>query len=235
MNSRFTTADEDILDFNFWPSFSDLMLSLVLILVVVLFLFLSVITVGTVNLKHVKENQMEMVQGIAAAYGVTPKEIRTNYFVIPAGIMIQNDPTLQRISFTDRILFPQDEHGLSETGKQTLTIIGQLIKKQLPVIREIQIQGHADTDKSRLYPTNLDLAALRAIEVFKYLQNEVGIDPAEHLMSATSFGEFKPVQRSDEDLSYNDLNLIKDNRTKSLKDRNRRIELLFFYSIEIKE
>lgn len=235
MNSRFTTADEDILDFNFWPSFSDLMLSLVLILVVVLFLFLSVITVGTVNLKHVKENQREMVQGIAAAYGVTPKEIRTNYFVIPAGIIIQNDPTLQRISFTDRILFPQDKHGLSETGKQTLTIIGQLLKKQLPVIREIQIQGHADTDKSRLYPTNLDLAALRAIEVFKYLQNEVGIDPAEHLMSATSFGEFKPVQRSDEDLFYNDLNLIKDNRTKSLKDRNRRIELLLFYSIEIKD
>ena len=132
-------------------------------------------------------------------------------------------------------LFPQDKHGLSETGKQTLTIIGQLLKKQLPVIREIQIQGHADTDKSRLYPTNLDLAAFRAIEVFKYLQNEVGIDPAEHLMSATSFGEFKPVQRSDEDLSYNDLNLIKDNRTKSLKDRNRRIELLLFYSIEIKE
>jgi len=235
MDSRFTMADEDILDFNFWPSFSDLMLSLVLILVLVIFLFLSVITAGTINLKHVKENQMEMVHGIAAAYSMTPKEISPDYFVIPTGIMIQNEPTLQRISFTDRILFPQDEHGLSETGKQTLTIIGELIKKQLPVIREIQIQGHADTDKSRLHPSNLDLAALRAIEVFKYLQNEVGIDPAEHLMSATSFGEFKPVQRSDEDLSYNNLMLIKDNRTKSLKDRNRRIELLLFYSIEIKE
>lgn len=235
MDSRFTAADEDILDFNFWPSFADLMLSLVLILVLVIFLFLSIITAGTVNLKHVKENQIKMVHAIAAAYGMTPKEKSAEYFVFPAGIMIQNEPTLQRISFTDRILFPQDEHRLSESGKQTLTIVGQLIKKQLPVIREIQIQGHADTDKSKRYPSNLDLAGSRAIEVFKYLQNVVGVDPAEHLMSATSFGEFKPVQRLDEDLSYNYSRLIKDNRTKSLKDRNRRIELLLFYSIEIKE
>ena len=236
MSERITPFEEDALDFNFWPSFSDLMLSLVLILVLVIFLFISVMAVGTVNLSHVKQSQMAMIQNIAAAYSVTPKEISPDYFDIPlAGIMIQNEPTLQRISFTDRILFPPDEHELSETGKETLTIVGGLIKKQLSFIHEIQIQGHADTDKSRLYPSNLDLAALRAIEVYKYLQNEVGIDPTDHLMSATSFGEFKPVSRLDTDMTYDQSRLTKDNSTKNLKDRNRRIELLLFYSVEIKD
>ncbi|MFA4827832.1 MAG: OmpA family protein [Thermodesulfovibrionales bacterium] len=231
MRDEIAALDDDVLDFNFWPSFADLMLALVLILILVLFSYLIVISVGTVNLTHVKNNQMEMVQGIANAYGVNLLETNPNQFVISTGIIIQNEPVLQKISFTDNILFPPDETILSKTGIKTLTIVGKLLKERLPVIQEIQIQGHADTDKSRLYPSNLDLAALRAIEVFKFLQNEIGIDPSEHLMSATSFGEFKPVQRSDENLSYNYSQLTKDNSTKSLKDKNRRIELLLFYKI----
>ena len=54
-------------------------------------------------------------------------------------------------------------------------------------------------------------------------------------MSATSFGEFKPVSRLDTDMTYDQSRLTKDNSTKNLKDRNRRIELLLFYSVEIKD
>lgn len=67
MNDRFTRDDENVLDFNFWPSFADLMLALVLILVLVVFLIRSIITVGTINLKHVQQNQMNMVQAVADA------------------------------------------------------------------------------------------------------------------------------------------------------------------------
>jgi len=234
MDGRFTAASEEVLDFNFWPSFSDLMLSLVLILILVIFLFLSVITVGTIDLRDVEENQKGMVQEIANAFGVKEKQIKSNFYEVPnTGIMIQNEPTLQRISFSDRVLFQPDKCGLSRTGKQTLAIVGEKIKKKLAIIREIQIQGHADTDPSREYSSNLELAALRAIEVFKYFQDAVGIDPSEHLMSATSFGEFKPVQRSDEDRFYNMERLIRDNSTMGLKDKNRRIELLLFYALGI--
>ncbi|MBI1923912.1 OmpA family protein [Candidatus Poribacteria bacterium] len=180
---------------------------------------------------------MKMVRAIADGYGVEPKEKGPDLFVIPiplgggrsSEITILNEPTLQRLSFKDRILFPSDRYKLSETGKETLRIVGREINRQLPIIREIQIQGHADTDITYKFPSNLHLAALRAIEVFNFLQNPVGIDPAEHLMSATSFGEFKPVQRSNDDSTYNRSKLRQHNLSDALKDQNRRIEILLFY------
>ena len=77
--------------------------------------------------------------------------------------------------------------------------------------------------------SNLHLAALRAIEVFNFLQNKIKIDPAKHLMSATSFGEYKPVQRSVRDSTYTPEKLKRHNNTKKLKAQNRRMEILLFY------
>ena len=235
--------DENVLDFNFWPSFADLMLVLVLILVIV-FVVVAVIpanapdSTGTDDLAHVNDKQRDMIDAIAAEYGVAPNERKEDYFEIPikledgrqTAISIQNEPTLQRFSFRDRILFEPDEYVLNEDGKRTLLIVGKEIKSYLDpgYIREIQIQGHADTDRSVRFPSNLHLAAQRAIEVFKFFQAQVLIDPATHLMSATSFGEFKPVQRSIQD-SYSDVKLQKDNSTEELKAQNRRIEILLFY------
>ena len=229
--------EEDTLDFNFWPSFADLMLTLVLILVIIVFVVIAVISAGTVDLKEVEQKQQEMIDAIAAEYGVEPKEEQNGYFVIPiqledggsTEILVQNEPTLQRFSFRDRILFAPDQYVLKEDGETTLRIVGTLIKTNLDDIREIQIQGHADTDKSLRLPSNLHLAARRAIEVFNFLQEQVSIDPATHLMSATSFGEFKPVQRSIEDATYNPEKIKAHNSTDELKARNRRIEILLFY------
>ena len=237
ISDRITMKDEDVLDFNFWPSFADLMLSLVLILVLVVFIVRAVIAAGNVDLRPVQQKQRDMVQAIAAEYGVKPEKKGDDFFAIPikleggksSEIMIRHKLNLQRFSFKDRILFPSDEFLLSDDGKKTLDIVGKIFKQQLPAIREIQIQGHADTDPTRKHPSNLVLAAQRATEVFEYLQKSVGIDPAEHLMSATSFGEFKPVQRSDDESNYNRVKLRKHNISEELKDQNRRIEILLFY------
>ena len=113
-------------------------------------------------------------------------------------------------------------------------LVGNKIKSNLDNIREIQIQGHADPDPPSL-PSNLHLAAWRAIEVFNFLQEQVPIDPAIHLMSATSFGEFKPVQRSIQDRFYNLDKLEMHNGTDELKAQNRRIEILLFYRFEQSE
>ena len=168
--------EENTLDFNFWPSFADLMLTLVLILVVVVFVVIVVISAGTVDLSNVVDKQQDIIHSIAAEYGVEPKENKEGTFVIPihledggyTEIMIQNEPTLQRYSFRDRILFEPNEYDLNEDGRKTLLIVGNQIKRNLDNISEIQIQGHADPDRPSLYSSNVHLAALRAIEVYNF-------------------------------------------------------------------
>ncbi|GEM_PF-377841 len=233
--------EDSFQDFNFWPSFTDLMLSLVLVMVLSIIVVRLSIEAGTVNLKEVQSKQVQMVDRIAQDFHATYKEDGgKDVFSIPvrfllngvsseSEITISNEPTLQRFSFKDRILFPSNQYQLSPEGKQTLAIVGNAIKAHLGDVREIQIQGHADTDRTFTHQSNLHLAALRSIEVFNFLKNEVGIDPARYLMSATSFGEFKPVGRSDHDPSFDEQKLGQANSSTDLKSRNRRIDILLFY------
>ena len=249
--------EDNTLDFNFWPSFSDLMLTLVLILVVVVFAVIAAFSIGTDDLRaelakvekeqkeiaeaiaKVKEKQKKIIEAIAEAYGTDYEEVKSDSFKIRleddggTEILIRNEATLQRYSFSDRILFRRNKYDLNEEGKKTLRIVGQEINKNLKDIKEIQIQGHADPDRpADDYFFNLDLAASRAIEVYKFLQRSIRIDPARHLMSATSFGEYKPVQRLTDDRTYNRQKLMQHNNTRALKSKNRRIEILLFYRLE---
>ena len=246
--------DDNTLDFNFWPSFSDLMLTLVLILVIVVFAVIAAFSVGTeeptppkpkppegeVIPQEVQQKQMDMINAIAAAYRVEPIERETDVFEIKkrtgvnkyTTITIKNEPTLQRYSFSDRILFEPNAFNLKLNGKITLRTVGRQIKRNLNSIREIQIQGHADPTPPDFETSNLHLAAKRAISVFRFLQLQIRIDPAKHLMSATSFGEYKPVQRSDQENKYTPEKLKMHNRTRNMRDKNRRIEILLFYRNE---
>ena len=238
--------EENILDFNFWPSFSDLMLSLVLILVLVLFVVSAILNVGTIDLSNVGNNQKDIIIKIREAFGIpTKKEDREaikDITVIkpPQGnegdIFIKNEPTVQKITFSSHILFQPDEVDLNENGRKVLFEVGKILSKYIKseLIREIQIQGHADPTPSEKYHSNLELAAMRAISVFNFFKDDLGednIDPIENLMSVTSFGEYKPVQRS-EDKPYNKSKLDSDNDTPKKKEGNRRIELLIFYQYQ---
>jgi len=229
MDDWSSPTEYDSQDFNFWPSFSDLMLAIVLILLIMLFAYTLYLQIGSINLKQVQDNQTELVNDIAGYYKVGPKKISDNIYSISGEIMISNELTLQRITFADNILFSKDDYKLSKQGESTLKTIGGLVKSRLGSIREIQIQGHADTDKSGRFASNLELASRRAIEVFKFLQEQASINPAEHLMSATTFGEYKPVSRSEVDLKYDETTLKEANIDEMKKKKNRRIELLLFY------
>jgi flagellar motor protein MotB len=229
--------DDDVLDLNFWPSFADMMLALVLILVLILFVVTVVLKAGTEPLGQIKNNQREVVRAIAAFYGGREKEIERDRFAIyitsqdQPDLLIRNESRLQTITFSDHVLFRPDDTKLNPQGVEVLRNVGKTLKDQLSLIKEIQIQGHADPDLTKRFPSNTHLAALRAIEVFGFLQEVVGIDPAAHLMSATSFGEFKPVARSGADIQYDKDKLGLDNATPESKARNRRIELLLFYRL----
>ncbi len=227
--------EEDALPFNFWPSFADLMLSVVLILIIVIFIIYSVLSAGTVNLRHVQKRQQTMIETMADTYGAKPEELGKDVYAISINrkknrdLVIRNEPTMQRFSFGSHILFPQDEYNLTAGGRAVLRNFGVILKKQLYQIREIQIQGHADPVPTSKHKSNLDLASLRAIEVFRFFQNSLGIDPAKHLMSATSFGEYKPVKRSVIDSTYSLSRILAQNFNDTQRSMNRRIELLLFY------
>jgi flagellar motor protein MotB len=226
--------DDDLVTFNFWPSFADMMLALVLVLCLVLFLISVTIAVGTVNLREVETNQSSLVKAIARDYKVEPRKFSDDSYGISfrgqsePDIKIHNDLNLQRITFSDRVLFEPDHTEIKPEGEEVLRVVGTKLREQLHLIREIQIQGHADTVPSKRFASNVELAANRAIAVFEFLRTRVGIQPAEHLMSVTSFGEYKSVQRKD-DSSYTHDKLLADNLNDELKRRNRRIELVLIY------
>ncbi|MCK5720320.1 MAG: OmpA family protein [Thiomargarita sp.] len=132
----------------------------------------------------------------------------------------------QTISFGSSILFPVQGLQLMAQGQEVLRTIGIVIKEKLDAIQEIQIQGHADITGTQEY--NLALASGRAASVFLFFKNEVGIDPAKVMMSATSFGNYKPVNRMAA-VEYDWEKIQADNDTEEKKERNRRIEIVLTY------
>ena len=190
---------------------------------------------GTVNLKEVEVNQMSMINSIALDYKVTPAKLADKVYGIyfkghkDPDIEFYNDLSSQRITFSDKVLFEPDHTDIKPEGEQMLKAVGTKLREQLSLIKEIQIQGHADTIPSKRYNSNVELAANRAIAVFGFLQDKVGIQPSEHLMSVTSFGEYKSLQRSAEDKDYNLAKLLTDNASDDMRRQNRRIELVLIY------
>jgi flagellar motor protein MotB len=245
------THDDDLLDFNFWPSVADMMLALVLILLLVLAM-IGVATGkgkgkgrGSLDISPTRLSQDAMVNAIAASMryvvslddsnpdkGLATKSLRSSGSTATE-VKVWHEPKTMRIAFQDKVLFKRGEHSLTDRGRDILRSVGRTLSSQLQAVREAQIQGHADTvpvkSEHTRFSNNLELAALRAQAVYSFLQREVGIDPCRVLMSATSFGEFKPVQRLDDDPYYSRARLNLDNMTEAQCDRNRRIELLLFY------
>ncbi|MGO5131224.1 OmpA/MotB family protein [Mitsuokella jalaludinii] len=226
----------DKFGFNFWPSFTDLMLSFVLIVLIILFVVSKMLAAGSENLDAAKKSQ-EQIQtqiqnGIDDRYKVVILKDENGLDLSKAmteqkaDVYIIDKLDRQTITFSDKVLFDTNESELKPAGQDILWKVGPIIANNLDNIVEIQVQGHADINFEDDY--NLNLAAQRAMAVYKYLQFNVGIDPAKHLMSATSFGRFKPVGREAGD-NYDYEKIQKANATEELMARNRRIEIVIFY------
>jgi flagellar motor protein MotB len=163
------------------------MLSIVLVLVLILFLIAAVLAVG-VDITRLQEKQELMIQKLEAAYSIKRDTIGQEIVLSilsrhSKDIIIRNDLDKQLLMFSDHVLFPPDVAMLSAKGRMLLSVVGKTIREQLASLKEIQIQGHADTDPSSRFPSNLELAAARAIAVFQFFQDTVGINPAVCLMS----------------------------------------------------
>lgn len=224
---------DDALGGSFWPAFADNMLALVFVLVLVIFLVAVKMQAGNVGVAEILERQGDVAAAIAAEYGGELRQRDPHESQVCAGgdcpITIENDIQLQRITFSDRILFPTGSRVLSEQGRGVLSQVGRVVSRNLDDIYKIQIEGHTDDVPAPHYADgNLELGALRAIAVYRFLQDDVGIDPSSHLMSATSFGEYNPVDRAEGAEAGRPL-IESANADDGKRSRNRRVELLLFY------
>lgn len=227
-------SDRSLIDFNFWPAFADLMLATVLVLVLIIFLIGFSMRLGTLGIEQVQDRQETVVRELAQAYGdsLEVRAVNEKYVIWRAGqeeVEIQNDIQLQRITFSDNVLFETNDYALRARGIEVLSELGASLQRQMDEIYKITIEGHTDNRPTRTYAGgNLELGARRSMAVYEFLVDEVGFDPARNLMSATSYGHYKPVGRADTDM-MSARRIEELNREVQDRDRNRRIELLLFY------
>lgn len=105
------------------------------------------------------------------------------------------------------------DSGRADVKPEGLDILNKMVATLKAVTdKAIRIEGHTDNVQitgglTRIFPTNWELSAARAINVTKFLQQQ-GLDPA--VLSAAAFAEHKPVA---------------DNSTKEGRAKNRRIEI----------
>ena len=231
---------KDKFNFNFWPSFTDLMLSLVLVMLIILFVVSKMIGIGNENLDRARESQKAIATQINEQIGrrysiqvISDKDTNQSNVEVKnskADITIINKLDRLTITFSDKVLFDTNKSDIKQAGVEALNVVGPIVKTNLQNISEIQIQGHADIKGSD--DLNLALASARAMSVYKFLQSNIGVNPAEHLMSATSFGKYKPVGREAGN-TYSKSQLNSDNATEALMARNRRIEIVVFFKNEM--
>ena len=111
----------------------------------------------------------------------------------------------------DKILFASGEAKVKKEGLEVLDRVVEILKDVKD--KNIRIEGHTDNvpiagKLAKIYPTNWELSAARAINVSRYLQQQ-GIDPS--VLSATAFGEYQPIA---------------DNTTPEGRAKNRRIAII---------
>ena len=224
--------DEQALDFNFWPSFADMMLAIVFVLVLVIALFATALTF-TIDTETIRERQEAVLMQILQDSDGTLNTMDASTVRISQQdselMTIKTDIQLQRISFSDNVLFETDRFDLTKRGQRVLGIVGNAVKGQIDNLSQIDIEGHTDTWLTRNYSKgNLELGAFRAMAVFEFLNDSVGIDPRHSLMSAISYGEYKPVGRV-EDSTFGADRLNAANDTQAERASNRRVELVLRY------
>jgi flagellar motor protein MotB len=192
---------------NFWPPWADVLLTILLILI--LYIFIQYIAFSRAQIDEL----LNVRQKQALLESEIEKEFDGDY---ETDIKVSRDANLQRITFSDKILFDLGKADLKSEGKHVLYRIGLILKKN-PFYDKIQIEGHTDDlpiiSSRYAFPSNWELSSARATSVVRYLQENVGIAPK--FLSATGYSEYQPVAVNRDDES---------------RARNRRIEMVLVYT-----
>ena len=117
-----------------------------------------------------------------------------------------------KVNMVDEILFDSGKAAIKPQGVEVLQRVGKILLNVKD--QAISIEGHTDNvpigpDLKKIYPTNWELSAARAMTVARYLQEKIGVAPG--LLSATGYGEHQPIA---------------SNETEEGRAKNRRIEIV---------
>ncbi len=115
------------------------------------------------------------------------------------------------LNMVEEILFDSGQAVIKPAGLDVLTRVAQIIKDVKD--KGILVEGHTDNVPigpalARIYPTNWELSAARAVTVTRFLEQQ-GVEPGR--LCAAAYGEHRPVA---------------DNATPEGKARNRRIAII---------
>ncbi len=118
-------------------------------------------------------------------------------------------------------LFDPGGYMLNKNGRILIRKIAEIISRIDNT--DIIVEGHTDNEKmgpslKSKIPTNWELSSFRAINVVKFLQDSVKMDPAN--LSAVAYGETRPLA---------------SNETEDGRKQNRRIEIFIRYKNFIPE
>lgn len=116
------------------------------------------------------------------------------------------------VNMVGQILFASGTADLTTDGKRVLKQVGTSLKKIAD--KRICVEGHTDNvpikpSMHEVFPSNWELAAMRAANVVHFLQDEVGISGER--LEIRAMGEYQPVA---------------DNSTAEGRAQNRRIEIV---------
>jgi len=229
---------DEVYNFNFWPAFSDLMLTILLVIISILFIYITKSLTHYHKLDEIEQTQWKIIEELKSEFNLPNDKVSkdTTSCVFRIGdndsFFIDLSPDAQRFSFGGQILFKFAQDTLSVQGKSILWKIGEVIRKNQEKIEEIQIQGHTDTtNKTNItyegFDFNLDLGAKRAMRVYMYMINESGFNPDEMFISATTYGKHVPTDRRKAEVkTWNRDSTNRANESKEKRDLNRRIELV---------
>jgi chemotaxis protein MotB len=127
-------------------------------------------------------------------------------------IQVQRLRDSLRVDLVNEILFDSGETTIKAEGLEVLRRVGEVLNRAID--KQIVVQGHTDNVAisgrlAQRYPTNWELSSARAVNVTRFLQDEVGVDPKR--LSAAGFSEHRPRAAND---------------TTEGRQMNRRIEIL---------
>jgi flagellar motor protein MotB len=192
---------------NVWPAFTDGLIAFVLVLVLMLASQVGqAIQVVRTGPSAVDEDQAK-VELLISTLG-------------QENIQIIRNVGRHDITFGAEVIFASGSAELSLQGRDILKRLARSVADQhVTTLQEIQVSGHTDnvpTAPTR-FSTNWELSTARATGIVRYLIDS-GINPERIKISATGYGEYRPVR---------------PNTTDTNRATNRRIEMRLIYSGEL--
>ncbi|MCU9811955.1 MULTISPECIES: OmpA family protein [Paraclostridium] len=186
---------------NFWPTFTDLLATI--LMVVIMLLISSESMVGGVE------------QGIASSVNNSVKQtLKEN------GIPIEIDKESGEVTFGETALFDTDSDQLKPEAKEILKVFvpkyaETIYKDYGDYISKIIVEGHTDDVGTYIY--NLDLSQRRAFSVVNFIVGE-------------EIGDYKYKDKLTEDIiavGRSKAEPIKNNDDSVNRDKSRRVEIKY--------